>query len=67
MGEIKKYLTSYTPMKVEDVNKVRVEIARFHGRHGEFLKNIDDARKKRETTLTLGEFADDETQPSETI
>lgn len=46
VGEIKKYLTHYTPAKIEEVQKFRVDIARFHHKHPEFLQQLAEARKK---------------------
>lgn len=46
VGDIKKYLTSATPPKDEEEKKIRQEIKRFHKKHPEFMKHLDEERKK---------------------
>lgn len=47
IGEIKKHLNAYNGvLNTEGVKKYRIEMARFHQKHPEFLAKLADLRKQ---------------------
>jgi hypothetical protein len=46
VGEIKKLLGDLKIASNENIQKIRIEIGKFHKLHPEFLTTLSDARKK---------------------